>query len=89
MRYKNEVCKTRYAKTPVWTGTGKNLAPPQQEFDPRTVQPVAQSLYRLSYRAPRFADFIVDDMFVPLYPKARRLCHVTLELMKRLRWSSG
>jgi hypothetical protein len=31
--------------SPVWTA--ENLAPPG--FDPRTVQPVAQSLYRLSY----------------------------------------
>ena len=30
-------------------GRAENLAPPG--FDPRTVQPVAQSLYRLSYRA--------------------------------------
>ena len=31
------------------SGRAENLAPPG--FDPRTVQPVAQSLYRLSYRA--------------------------------------
>ena len=37
-----------WAPGPVWTGAD-NLAPPG--FDPRTVQPVAQSLYRLSYRA--------------------------------------
>jgi len=34
---------------PVWTGA-ENLEPPPG-FDPRTVQPVAQSLYRLSYPA--------------------------------------
>ena len=34
-------------RAPVWTA--ENLAPP--EFDPRTVQPVAQSQYRLSYPA--------------------------------------
>ena len=47
--------KTRY---PLYTrlggpqgrsGRAENLAPPG--FDPRTVQPVAQSLYRLSYPA--------------------------------------
>ena len=31
------------------SGRAENLAPPG--FDPRTMQPVAQSLYRLSYRA--------------------------------------
>jgi hypothetical protein len=36
-----------WAPGPVWTAA--NLAPPG--FDPRTVQPVAQSLYRLSYLA--------------------------------------
>ena len=34
-----------WAPGPVWTG-GKSRPPPG--FDPRTVQPVAQSLYRLS-----------------------------------------
>ena len=38
-----------WAPGPVWTGA-ENLAP-RPGFDPRTVQPVAQSLYRLSYRA--------------------------------------
>jgi hypothetical protein len=37
-----------WASGPVWTGAEK-LAPPG--FDPRTFQPVAQLLYRLSYRA--------------------------------------
>jgi hypothetical protein len=37
-----------WAPGPVWTGA-ENLAPPG--FDPRTVQPVDQSLYRLSYPA--------------------------------------
>ena len=32
------------------SGRAENLAPP--EFESRTVQPVAQSLYRLSYAAP-------------------------------------
>ena len=32
-----------------WSGREGNLAPPG--FDPRTFQPVAQSLYRLSYPA--------------------------------------
>jgi hypothetical protein len=36
-----------WAPGPVWTA--ENLAP--SEFDPQTVQPVAQSLYRLSYLA--------------------------------------
>jgi hypothetical protein len=34
------------------SGRAENLASPG--FDPRTVQPVAQSLYRLSYRAPTY-----------------------------------
>ena len=33
------------------SGRAENLAPP--EFDPRTVQPVAQSLYRLRYPAQK------------------------------------
>ena len=37
-----------WAPGPVWIRAG-NLAPPG--FDPWTVQPVAQSLYRLSYPA--------------------------------------
>ena len=37
-----------WASGPVWTGA-ENLTPPG--FDPQTVQPVAQSLYRLSYPA--------------------------------------
>jgi hypothetical protein len=37
-----------WAPGPVWTGA-ENLAPPG--LDPRIVQPVAQSLYRLSYPA--------------------------------------
>jgi hypothetical protein len=37
-----------WAAGPVWTGV-ENLAPPG--FDFRTVQPVARSLYRLSYPA--------------------------------------
>ena len=40
--------EARWALGPVWTGA-ENLAPPG--FDPRTDQPVAQSLYRLSYPA--------------------------------------
>ena len=34
------------------SGRAENLTPPG--FDPRTVQPVAQSLYRLSYPAHQF-----------------------------------
>jgi hypothetical protein len=33
-----------------WSGQVRKISPPPG-FDPRTVQPVAQSLYRLSYRA--------------------------------------
>ena len=40
-----------WAPGPVWPG--ENLAPPG--FDPRTVQSVAQSLYRLSYPARCFS----------------------------------
>ena len=40
------VQEARWAPGPVWTGE-KSRPPPG--FDPRTVQPVAQSLYRLSY----------------------------------------
>ena len=43
------VQKAGWPPGPVWTGA-ENLAPPPG-LDPRTVQPVAQSLYRLSYRA--------------------------------------
>ena len=43
------VQETGWASGPIWTGA-ENLAPPPG-FDPRTVQPVAQSLYRLSYPA--------------------------------------
>jgi len=43
------VQEARWAPGPVWTGA-ENLVPPPG-VDPRTVQPVAQSLYRLSYRA--------------------------------------
>ena len=42
------VQEARWAPGSVWTGA-ENLAPPV--FDPRTVQAVAQSLYRLSYPA--------------------------------------
>ena len=42
------VQETAWTSGPVWT-SAENLAPPG--FDPRTVQPVAQSLYRLSYPA--------------------------------------
>ena len=38
------------------SGWAKNLAPTR--FDPRTVQPVAQSLYRLSY--PAAHTFLMD-----------------------------
>jgi hypothetical protein len=37
-----------WAPGPVWTGAEIS---PQPGFNSRTVQPVAQSLYRLSYRA--------------------------------------
>ena len=39
-------------------GRAENLAPPG--FDPRTVQPVAQSLYRLSYQAHTYT--ILSDI---------------------------
>jgi hypothetical protein len=44
------VQEARWAPGPVWTGA-ENLAP--TSFDPQIVQPVAQSLYRLSYLAHR------------------------------------
>ena len=47
------VQEARWAPGPVWRA--ENLAPPG--FDPRTVQPVAQSLYRLSYPAHKRNEF--------------------------------
>ena len=47
------VHETGYAPGPV--RTGENLAPPG--FDPRTVQLIAKSLYRLSY--PAHISFVV------------------------------
>ena len=41
----------------------ENLAPPG--FDPRTVQPVAQSVYRLSYPAHKYYNFIL--YYIVLY----------------------
>jgi hypothetical protein len=45
------VLEAGWASEPVWTGV-ENLAPPSTEFDPRIALPIAQSLYRLSYRGP-------------------------------------
>jgi hypothetical protein len=52
-----------------WVGNGagldsaENLAPPG--FDPRTFQPVAQSLYRLSYPGSQIR--VVDDSVSTLF----------------------
>ena len=40
----------------------ENLASPPSGFDPRTVQPVAQSLYRLSYPGPLLRERRSDNL---------------------------
>jgi hypothetical protein len=60
--------KTRYPFSrrlggpPGRSGQVRKISPPPG-FDPRTVQPVAQSLYRLSYRAPLLFRFPLGRLF--------------------------
>jgi hypothetical protein len=67
--------ETGCAPGPVWTGA-ENLVPPV--FDPPTVQPRSQSLYRLSYPGPHVTLYHIEIYFVVWL----QLLEITLQFSK-------